>query len=291
MKTTRRRFLRNGAILGAGCGALGTLARTGFASEGTPIEPGLQLYTVRALLEAGFAETLEAVAALGYREVQVSPRGGHTPSEIRKMLDAAGLKCPSIHFDLAGGVEAEIEAAGMLGASSVFLSAPIQVLRIEGGKFLGIREDVSLDVWRAIADELNETGAKFKAAGIVYGYHNHAFEFAPIEGVVPFDFLLERTDPELVAIELDLGWLQVAAADPLDYIQRYPGRFPVCHVKDVNAHGSFVDPGQGTVDFARTFAHSKQAGLEHFFVEHDTSEDPLATAAAGFNYLKQQRAS
>lgn len=291
MTTTRRTFLRSGAMLGASACALGPLARAAFAAEGSPIEPGLQLYTVRKRLKKDFAGTLEAVAAIGYKEVQVSPRAGHTPAEIRKMLDAAGLVCPSIHFDMRSGVEAEIEAAGVLGASTVFLSAPVQIFIIEDGKFRGMRDDVTLDEWRAIADKLNETGEKFKRAGLVYGYHNHAFEFAPIDGMLPFDVLLERTDPALVAIELDLGWLQVGGADPLPYIERFPGRFPVCHVKDVLADGTFVDPGKGTVDFARTFARAERAGLKHFFVEHDTAQNPLATAAAGYAFLKQQRAS
>ena len=291
MTTTRRNFLHRSAVLAAGCGLFAPLARSASAAGGAAIEPGLQLYTVRELLEKDFAGTLEAVAALGYREVQVSPRAGHTPSTIRKLLDDAGLICPSLHFDMRSSLEAEIEAAGILGAQTVFLSAPMQVFIIEAGQFKGIRTDVTLDEWRAIADVLNETGRQFAQAGLSYGYHNHAFEFAPIDGVVPFDLLLERTDSATVAIELDLGWLQVAGADPLQYIERYPGRFPVCHVKDVLADGSFVDPGAGTVDFARTFAHAKQAGLEHFFVEHDTSQDPLATAAAGFAFLKAQRVS
>ena len=108
MTTTRRAFLRNGAILGAGSCVLLPLSRGALAAAGRPIEPGLQLYTVRALLEADFTGTLEAVAALGYREVQVSPRVGHSPAAIRRMLDSAGLSCPSIHFDMRSGVEAEI---------------------------------------------------------------------------------------------------------------------------------------------------------------------------------------
>lgn len=288
MGMTRRDFLMDTATLAAGALALGPAAR---AAEGRPIEPGLQLYTVRKLLEADFRGTLEAVASIGYREVQVSGTVGRTPAEIRRMLDDNGLRCPSMHLDLRNTPEQEIEAAKTLGAETVFLSAATQVLRIENGKFVGIRDDVTLDEWRAIAEELNQTGAAFRKAGLVYGYHNHAFEFPPIDGVVPFDLLLERTDPSFVAIELDLGWLQAAGADPLVYIERYPGRFPVCHVKDVLADGSFVDPGQGTVDFERTFARADDAGLSHFFVEHDTTPDPLATAAAGYAYLKTLRAT
>jgi sugar phosphate isomerase/epimerase len=286
--------LRDAGWSAAGALALGAAPARPFASEetreGEPIEPGLQLYTVRHLLETDFRGTLEQVAKIGYREVQVSPRAGHTPAEIRAMLDDAGLVCPSIHLDPRRSTSEEIEAAGMLGAKYVFLSAPIQVFRIQSGQVVGLRDDLSLDEYRAIADELDVTGAAFRQAGLVFGYHNHSFEFLPIDGVLPFDVLTARTDPALVAIELDLGWLQVGGADPLAYIERYPGRFPVCHVKDVLADGSFVDPGTGTVDFARTFAHASQAGLRHYFVEHDTTTDPLATARAGHAYLRGLRA-
>lgn len=286
-RLTRRGFLEGSGALAVGTLVAGPWARPAFAAEGTPIEPGLQLFTVRKLLEADFRGTLERVAAIGYREVQVSPRAGHTAAEIRSMLDDVGLVCPSIHLDLSSTTEAEIESAKTLGAQTVFLSAPRQVLKIENGKFAGIRDDVTLDEWRAIADALNATGEAFRAAGLVYGYHNHAFEFPPVDGVVPFDLLLERTDPELVAIEIDLGWAKIAGADSLAYFDRYPGRFPVCHVKDVDAEGGFADPGAGTVDFPAIFAHAKRAGLRHFFVEHDTTADPLATARAGYSYLKQ----
>ncbi len=285
MPTTRRELLRHGLWA---TGALATLSlpMASRAATGPAIEPGLQLYTVRKLLEADFAGTLEEIAKIGFREVQVSPRAGKTPGEIRRLLDDNGLICPSIHLELRNTTQEEIEAAQALGAQYVFLSAPRQALRIEDGKFVGLRDDLTLDTWREIADGLNETGAEFQKAGLQFGYHNHAFEFPPIEGVVPFDLLCERTDPDAVALEIDLGWAQVGGADPLEYFARYPGRFPVCHVKDVLADGSFVDPGKGTVDFARAFSKAKQAGLRHFFVEHDTTQAPMATAAAGYEYLR-----
>lgn len=285
MPTTRRELLTHGLWA---TGAFATLGLPGAlrAASTSAIEPGLQLYTVRKLLEADFAGTLEKVAKIGFREVQVSPRAGKTPLEIRKLLDGNGLICPSIHLEMRNTTEQEIEAAQALGAKYVFLSAPLQALRIENGEFVGLRDDLTLDTWREISDGLNETGAAFQKAGLQFGYHNHAFEFPAIEGVVPYDLLCERTDPELVSLEIDLGWAQVGGADPLDYFARYPGRFPVCHVKDVLADGRFVDPGEGTVDFARAFSKIEQAGLRHFFVEHDTTAKPMATAAAGYEYLR-----
>ena len=137
MSTTRRSFLRGGAALATGALSLGPAALRALAATDRPIEPGLQLYTVRELLEVDFRGTLEKVAAIGYREVQVSTRAGHAPREIRAMLSDAGLVCPSIHFAMRSSVEAEIEAAKLLGASSVFLSAPMRVLRIENDRIHG----------------------------------------------------------------------------------------------------------------------------------------------------------
>ena len=300
---TRRRFLRDSSALAIGAVAstspgcstllsppcdegLGIPAK----EEGKAIEPGLQLYTVRALLELDYAGTLDQVAAIGYREVQVSPRFGHSAADVRGWLDSSGLVCPSTHLDLRSSTEDEIETAHMLGAESVFLSAPMQLFKLQGGKVVGIRDDIGLDVWREIADEQNERGAKFRDAGLIYGYHNHHFEFMPVEGIMPYDILLERTDPQLVALEADLGWMQVAGVNALEYFDRFPGRFPVCHVKDVLADGSFVDPGQGTVDFQRIFDAAERAGMRHYFVEHDNASDPMATARAGHAYLSTLRA-
>ena len=290
---TRREFLQTTGRVAAGACALAVPGLSGADRDdaaGDPIEPGLQLYTLRDLLAKDFRGTLEQVAAIGYREVQVSPRAGLTPVQIRSILDDNGLVCPSTHFELRNSVAEEIDAAKTLGAKYVFLSAPVEVFVIEAGKVVGLRTDLGGDAYRKIADDLNRTGEQFRAAGLVYGYHNHHFEFIRVDGALPYDILLDRTDPELVAIELDLGWFQAAGADPLPFIERYPGRFPVCHVKDVLADGQFVDPGQGTVDFARTFDHAKQAGLRHYFVEHDTAKDPIATARAGYAFLKTQRA-
>ena len=191
-----------------------------------------------------------------------------------------------MHIDLRSPFPAEIEAAEVLGAKTAFLSVPLQVLKIENGEVRGFRDDVSLDEWRRIADRLNEMGEECRKGGVVFGYHNHAVEFQRTDGVLPFDLVLELTDPELVAIEIDFGWAHIGGADPVVYFEKYPGRFPVCHIKDVDSEGAFADPGQGEVDFERVFEAAELAGLEHYFVEHDTTKNPLATAAVGYEFLR-----
>ncbi len=112
-------------------------------------------------------------------------------------------------------------------------------------------------------------GESCREAGLRFGYHNHDFEFETIDGQIPFDVLLDETDPGLVDFELDLFWITKGGEDPLRYFERYPGRFTLCHVKDMAAGGEMVDVGAGGIDFAAIFARAEQAGLKHFFVEHD----------------------
>lgn len=249
------------------------------------MQPGLQLYTLRTLLERDFGATLDAVAAIGYREVQVSTRAGLSPAEIRRLLDDRGLVCPSIHLELGSPLEAEIEAALALGARHAVLSAPPELFELADGRIVGLRT-LALDDWRAIAEGLDRTGERLRDAGLRFGYHNHHFELVPLDGVLPYELLLEQTDPGLVALEPDLGWFRFADVDPVPYLEAHPGRVPACHVKDVGADGTFVDPGEGVVDFAAVRAHAARAGIEHWFVEHDSPADPLETARAGYRLLE-----
>ncbi len=285
-RISRRRFLQAASHLGLAAAGIHTLAGCATASAPMVVDPGLQLYTVRDALSRDFAATLDAVAAIGYRKVQVSPRLGHSPAQIRGWLDAAGLTSPSIHIDPRASVDEEIEAAHALGAQTAFLSAPVRAFTFEGGQ-PRLRDGLDLDFYREVADELDGTGERYRAAGILYGYHNHAFELAPIDGIVPYDLIVDRTDPARVALEMDLGWAHVGGIDPTGYFVRSPGRFPVWHVKDVAADGTFVDPGTGVVDFARSFAAADVAGLQHAFVEHDSPTDSMATAKVGYRAIRR----
>ncbi len=103
-----------------------------------------------------------------------------------------------------------------------------------------------------------------------------------MDGILPIDLLLAETDPSLVQIELDLYWITVAGADPFAYFENHPGRFPLCHVKDMAEDGAMADVGSGTIDFASLFAASEQAGFRHYYVERDDAADTLASAANGF---------
>ena len=131
----------------------------------------------------------------------------------------------------------------------------------------------------------NEVGAKIKDAGMQFAYHNHEFEFEAIDGTLPIDVLMGETDPELMAMELDLCWAFAAGADHVAFFEKYPGRTHLCHVKDYTHDGEMRDVGQGDIDFASIFAHADEAGLKHYIVEHDNPDDPIESIRNSYDYL------
>jgi sugar phosphate isomerase/epimerase len=138
---------------------------------------------------------------------------------------------------------------------------------------------------------LNRAGEAASRGGIRFAYHNHDFEFAPMENRLPYDVLLESTDPRHVSFELDLYWITKGGQDPLAYFGRWPGRFRMVHVKDSAGppEHRMADVGAGTIDWGRIFKHRKEAGTEHFFVERDDPPDPFASVAASYAYLRDLR--
>ena len=279
----RREFLRR---LGAAV-ALGALPRCAGASDaGTapaPEEPGqgprlgMQLYTLRSILPRDFDGTLARLAGIGYREVEFAGYHGRAPAEIRAALERTGLAAPSAHVPIEA-LENDwlrtLEAAQTIGHRWLVVAWVPEELRPD------------LDGWRRVADRFNQAAAAAREAGIGFAYHNHDFEFAPLEGRVPYDVLLEETDPDLVRLELDLYWIAKGGRDPLEYFQRYPGRFPLVHVKDMGEDGGMVDVGEGTIDFGRVIVRAQQAGITHWFVEHDVPADPLRTARVSYQNLR-----
>jgi len=283
---------RRGFIGTLGVAALA--ARSAFAESIKHI--GVQLYTVRTDLEKDFDGTLAKVAAIGFTEVEFAAYFGHTPQQVRDTLKGHGLVSPSAHLDFPTVSNPEKWSKALEDAATI------------GQKFLvNAWVDESLrnqpDAWRRIADTYNAAGASAKRHGIQFCYHNHNFEFYPREdagGKLPFDILLDACDPKLVKFELDLCWISAAGKDPLGYFHRYPGRFPLVHVKGLRAVPApsqtpvpidevlpnLTDVGHDDViDWKRIFAGSKEAGIEHYFVEHDVPKDAFASLKASYDYL------
>lgn len=255
-----------------GSAAAGVLAATGVrpaaAARQQPAghgveRVGIQLYTLRAELARDFEGSIRRVAEVGYREVELAGLYDRSPADVRALLDAVGLTAPAGHFPLASlGPEQlpkTIETCAALGHR--WLVCP----------FLAAQDRTTLDQYKGHAETFGRAGEACRAAGMRFAYHNHDFELQPIEGKVPLEVLLASTDPQLVDFELDLYWVTKGGGDPLETFARHPGRFPLWHVKDMDAteQRSFAEVGTGVIDFPAIFARSEQAGAKHYFVEQD----------------------
>jgi sugar phosphate isomerase/epimerase len=231
-------------------------------------------------MKSDSAGTLAAIARIGYTEVEFATLFGHSAAELRSMLDRNGLRAVAGHVDIA-----EIRTDWPK------LAADAHTL---GWKWIICpwidQADRTPDGYRRLAAEFNRAGAAARSEGLRFGYHNHDFEFKPFaDGSLPYDLLLAELDPALVDLELDLYWIAKGGRDPLQYFERFPGRFPLLHVKDMTASGGMTNVGSGTIDFAKIFAESGRAGTGHFLVEHDEPRNPIADITTSFNYLKALR--
>jgi len=251
-----------------------------FAASGNSIDKiGVQLYSVRNLMQQDFAGTLAAVAGAGYDEVEFAGYYDNEPQQVRDLLDELGLDGVAGHFPrlvFQDQLDDLIESSKTIGHRYLILP------------WLDPKER-TIDGYKALATFSNEVGQACSDAGLTFGYHNHDFELQAIDGKVPLDLLLEETDPALVAFELDLFWVLKGGGDPLDYFERYPGRFALSHVKDMTADGEMVDVGAGSIDFTAIFARADQAGMKHFIVEHDEPADPVASIRASRQHLSALR--
>jgi len=281
--TDRRRFLKfTGAALAAGAITPRILRALEVHAESDRIERlGIQLYTVRGEMEKNVERTLTRIAQIGYREVEFAGYFGRSPQQIRAALDAAGLEAPSAHI-------------GIEDVRSPSWPATLEAARVMGHRYLIVAwleksDRVSQDSYKAIADSLVAGSALAAESGITLGYHNHNFEFTPLDGKTGLQLLLERTAHTSIVFELDLYWMTSAGQDPLAWFDAWPGRFPLVHVKDSGPPPKYEmhDVGAGTIDWKRIFRKSREAGIKHYFVEHDEPGDAFASAAASYSYLSR----
>lgn len=281
---TRRDFLATaGAFLGASAcrkpGA-GSPETTLAMSRRRLDRIGIQLYTVRRDMATDLPGTLARIAQIGYREVEFAGYFGRSSAEIRALLESNKLAAPSTHVPyelIASRWDAALDDAAEKGHRYVTIP------------WLGTEQRQSADTWKRVAETFNGAGARARARGLSFAYHNHDFEFTRVDGLVPFDLLLENTDPALVSYEMDVYWTVKAGADPLAYFRRHPSRFSMLHIKDsagAPAHAQ-VNVGAGTIDFAAILRldAAQQATVKHVFIEHDEPPDPLAFAKKSFDYL------
>jgi sugar phosphate isomerase/epimerase len=257
---------------------------------------GIQLYTVRAEMKQDFEGTVAGIAKIGYKEVEFAGYFGKTPQETRSIIDKNGLTSPSAHHgmdDLESKTQEIIDGAHVIGQK--FIVCP----------YLDAKSRTA-DGYKKLAESCNKVGEAMHKAGIQFCYHNHSFEFQKVEGLdpLPLDYLLTSTDPKFVKLELDLCWITVGGQEPVAYFDKYPGRFPLVHVKDWSKEGSdpggnvgavghpvtghLANVGSGSIDWKNIFAHSGKAGIQHYFVENDEAKS-LDDPKASYEYLAKLR--
>jgi sugar phosphate isomerase/epimerase len=241
-------------------------------------EYGAQLYTVRAGIEADLDEALCRVAKIGYREVEFAGLFGRSPTEVRARLDAHGLRAIASHANwqqLRDTPQQAIDDAKVIGASYLVLA------------WLPPEERQTLAQWENWIARLNTAGKIAHDQGMELLYHAHDFEYQAIDGVRPIDLLFARLDPAYVNFEMDIYWTVKGGEDPRALLRRYPGRFPLAHIKDMHkTNESMADVGDGRIDFAGIFAAADPRDFKHKFVERDDGDNPFHSLARSLTYLK-----
>ncbi|MEQ8313274.1 MAG: sugar phosphate isomerase/epimerase [Gammaproteobacteria bacterium] len=274
---TRRDFLKKAAVSAA-------LAASPFGTAMAQLRRveriGIQLYSLRQEMAADFEGTLEQLAEIGFTEMEFAGYHGRSPAEVRRILDGFGLTSPAAHVSLDAirqDLDREIEIAATIGQQYIVVPS------LPG-------DERSLDDYQRHAETLNSAGEKAKASGITMGYHNHDFEFEIQEGGrIGYDILTSQTDPELVVFEMDLYWAEHAGYDPKFYFLKYPGRYPMLHVKDRSYAGEMVDVGRGYINFTELFSYAIKGGFQHYFVEHDNPSDGINSMTYSYNTVRDLR--
>ncbi len=296
-KTYRRTFLKQSSLMAAGALFLpacsNSTTETTQTASTTTSQTGLQLYTLRNPMAEDLLGTIKRVRGVGYDHVELFGYGngeyfGMPAAEFHQLVKDNGLDIKSGHY--ASGIttpdrkgtlsnvwEQAVEDAVAAGQSYMVLA------------YLVPEERKTLEDYKKLAELLNQAGEVSKSAGIQFCYHNHDFEFQEIEGEMPMYYLLDNTDPELVKMELDLYWIVKAGLEPVAFFERYNGRVPLWHVKDMDdtPEQKFAEVGTGVMDFEAIFAAAKTSGMEAFFVEQDISEDPLKSIEVSYGYVQK----
>ncbi len=244
---------------------------------------GVQLYSLRDDARRDLERTLGDIAAAGYNDVEMlgSMNNFDMPlARIRQILDRNGLRAPSTHV---GGkalddLDRQLADAATLGHQYLIVAS------------LPLGEHRTLDDYRLWADRLNEAGRRTLTQGVWVGFHNHAGDHTPIDGVVPYDMLMERTDSTVVRHQLDTGNTAMGGHDPLDYMKRFGPRYWSFHIKDVPKFGPASDTelGKGIIDFRRLLASIDNIDAKHLFVEQETYPGaPLDSVRRDYTYISR----
>ena len=279
----RRSFLATGAA----ALAASTLPRVSYASAAPPRAFGLQLYTVRKVIQADTPGVLAAVRKIGYRSVETFAAQYSSPAkELRQMISDADLSLPSAHFGYAD-LSQKFDYAKELGAKYIVVGAP------------PFQKANSADAFKEFAAQYNQWGQEAVKYGMEFGFHNHNIEFQNFDGVTGLEILMKETDPKLVKWQMDCYWVTQAGEDPISMIHKYGSRLQTLHFKDRKPNvptstkpglpaAHFTEVGTGTIDFKAIWAAASAIHIPYFFVEQDQTEiPPMESIKISYDNLKR----
>ena len=313
---TRRKFLQHSGAFALGSLLIPQIGKSALFSERKKYPPiGLQLYTMGNLMTTDTKDTLQKLAAIGYREVESagSQKGnfyGYKPKEFATMVKDAGMHWRSAHVGGAAFTMSQIMKMAKNAEDSARIKMYMEKMKdapkpmnltdnyqqladdaAEGGLSYLVCSSIpvgTLDEIKTAVEVFTKSGEACKKNGVQFAYHNHVTEFDEVDGHRPFDYILNHTDKNLVKMELDLGWATKAKQDPVQLFKLHPGRFPLWHVKDLDK--TTMEPtevGSGFIDFKRIFDNASESGMKYFFVEQDGAPNPLEDVTKSYNYLKK----
>jgi sugar phosphate isomerase/epimerase len=241
---------------------------------------GMTLYTVRNEMGKDPKATLKAVADLGYKYIEAVEYKdgkfyGMLPDEFKSYTKSLGLKPISIHMGAMTTSNADKLISDVKAAGFKYFVAPVPPMGMfkfdPKSRSLTMTDDVE-----RLTSVLDTISRKAHAAGLKFLYHNHAFEFEKnSKGIVPMEYMLEHLDPKYVNFQMDLYWVTKAGVDPVELFKKYPKRFKIWHVKDMDDQGRFAPVGKGKIDFARILKNAKLSGMKYYIVEQDQVFDGM----------------
>ena len=247
-------------------------------AEIIPKDMGVQAYSVRDALNEDFAGSMKKIADIGYKYIEAYGLGidgkllGMAPSEYKNIVSDLGMDLISSHATYFTPKDAQAIIETSQAAGLKYLVIPYLADELRGDYY-------------KIAENLNAVGELFRGSGIKFCYHNHAFEFELSNGEVPLEIMIKETQPDLVSFEADLYWVKKGGTEPMDLINKYPGRFSLFHVKDANPNLDQTTVGEGIIDFETIINAKETAGLEYYFVEDERTDDPFGNLKKAFDHV------
>jgi len=277
---TRRNFIKT-SVAGAGALVLNPFELLAENGSAKLKKFGFITGIAKEAMETDWKGTLKKAVEFGFSEVEGGSSYAKTSKEFLTYCKEIGIKPIAGSVDFGATNDELKESFGQINELE-------QEFVIEYWPWYG-GAPFKLEDCKKSAERLNEVGALAKKHGLKFLWHNHDNEFIEMEKGLPFDYLMENTEPELVNCEMDIYWVKKGGGDSLETLKKYKGRIPVLHVKDMTPDGDFICPGRGIIDFASIFKEAKKQNIEHYIVERDQEPDGIGCLQSSAEYLKNLR--